>query len=155
MAVGLAYSPLNSAKLSCLSEVTLVCSLRDRDFWVGWIFSFIQWIHARMENDNLSQFSYKLTRICKKAGKSWRLSQAKNQIRTLFSKMRMIYKKKIFLEFLPFDPPTIYAKNLPSYFPSIFKSPLLKVSKFQKQIFLFSFEPKNEQNCFLISALRI
>ena len=26
---------------------------------------------------------------------------------------------------------------------------LLKVSKFQKQIFLFSFEPKNEQNVFL------
>ena len=30
---------------------------------------------------------------------------------------------------------------------------ILKVSKFQKQIFLFSFEPKNEQNYFLISAL--
>ena len=30
---------------------------------------------------------------------------------------------------------------------------LLKVSKFQKQIFLFSFEPKNERNYFLISAL--
>ena len=30
----------------------------------------------------------------------------------------------------------------------------LKVSKFQKQIFLFSFEPKNER-LFLISALRI
>ena len=29
----------------------------------------------------------------------------------------------------------------------------LKVSKFHKQIFLFSFEPKSEQNCFLISAL--
>ena len=31
----------------------------------------------------------------------------------------------------------------------------LMVSKFQKQIFLFSFKPKNEQNYFLISALRI
>ena len=29
----------------------------------------------------------------------------------------------------------------------------LKVSLFQKQIFLFSFEPKSEQNYFLISAL--
>ena len=29
----------------------------------------------------------------------------------------------------------------------------LKVSKFQKQIFLFSFPPKNEWNYFLISAL--
>ena len=29
----------------------------------------------------------------------------------------------------------------------------LKVSKFHKQIFLFSFEPKNERNYFLISAL--
>ena len=29
----------------------------------------------------------------------------------------------------------------------------LKVIKFWKQIFLFSFEPKNEGNCFLISAL--
>ena len=29
----------------------------------------------------------------------------------------------------------------------------VKVSKFQKQIFLFSFEPKKEQNYFLISAL--
>ena len=29
----------------------------------------------------------------------------------------------------------------------------LKVSKFQKQIFLFSFEPKNERSYFLISAL--
>ena len=26
---------------------------------------------------------------------------------------------------------------------------------FRKQIFLFTFEPKNERNCFLISALRI
>ena len=30
---------------------------------------------------------------------------------------------------------------------------LLKVSKFQKQISLFSFEPKNERNYFLMSAL--
>ena len=30
---------------------------------------------------------------------------------------------------------------------------LLKVSKFQNQIFLFSFESKNEQNYFLIFAL--
>ena len=29
----------------------------------------------------------------------------------------------------------------------------LKVSKFEKQILLFSFEPKNEQKSFLISAL--
>ena len=29
----------------------------------------------------------------------------------------------------------------------------LKVSKFQKQIFFFSFEPKNVQNYYLISAL--
>ena len=29
----------------------------------------------------------------------------------------------------------------------------LKVSKFQKQIFLFSFEPKTQRNYFLISAL--
>ena len=33
------------------------------------------------------------------------------------------------------------------------KNTFLKVSKFQKQIFLFSFEPKSERNCFLISAL--
>ena len=32
-------------------------------------------------------------------------------------------------------------------------SNLIKASKFQKQIFLFSFEPKNEQNYFLFSAL--
>ena len=31
----------------------------------------------------------------------------------------------------------------------ISKSSVLKVSKFQKQIFLFSFEPKTERNCFL------
>ena len=31
----------------------------------------------------------------------------------------------------------------------------VKVSKFQMQIFMFSFEPKTEQNYFLISALRI
>ena len=31
----------------------------------------------------------------------------------------------------------------------------VKVSKFQKQIFWFSFEPKNQGNCFLISTLRI
>ena len=30
---------------------------------------------------------------------------------------------------------------------------IIKVVKFQKQIFLFSFEPKNEQNYFLNSAL--
>ena len=30
---------------------------------------------------------------------------------------------------------------------------MLKVSKLQKQIFLFSFEPKNKRNCFLNSAL--
>ena len=30
---------------------------------------------------------------------------------------------------------------------------ILKVSKFQKQIFLFSVPPKNEQDYFLISAL--
>ena len=30
---------------------------------------------------------------------------------------------------------------------------ILNVSKFQKQIFLLSFEPKNEWNYFLISAL--
>ena len=30
---------------------------------------------------------------------------------------------------------------------------ILKVSKFQKQIFLFTFEPKNERNYFFISAL--
>ena len=29
----------------------------------------------------------------------------------------------------------------------------VNVSKFQKQIFLFSFEPKDERNYFLISAL--
>ena len=29
----------------------------------------------------------------------------------------------------------------------------IKVSSFRKQIILFSFEPKNERNCFLISAL--
>ena len=34
-------------------------------------------------------------------------------------------------------------------------SVLLKVSKFRKQIFLLSFEPKNERNYFLISALRM
>ena len=37
--------------------------------------------------------------------------------------------------------------------PPYSQSPKLKVSKFQKQIFLFSFEPKNEWNHFLISAL--
>ena len=35
------------------------------------------------------------------------------------------------------------------------KIPWIKVSKFQKQIFLFTFEPKTEWNYFLISALRI
>ena len=34
----------------------------------------------------------------------------------------------------------------------VFNGRFLKVSKFRKQIFLFSFEPKNEQ-IFLISAL--
>ena len=33
------------------------------------------------------------------------------------------------------------------------KLKILKVSKFQKQIFLFSFEPKTERNYFLNSAL--
>ena len=33
------------------------------------------------------------------------------------------------------------------------KHSTIKVSKFQKQIFLFSFEPKNEQNYFLNSSL--
>ena len=33
------------------------------------------------------------------------------------------------------------------------KMNILKVSKFQKQIFLFSFEPKNKRSYFLISAL--
>ena len=33
------------------------------------------------------------------------------------------------------------------------KAAMLKVSKFRKQIFLFSFEPKNERNYYLISAL--
>ena len=32
-------------------------------------------------------------------------------------------------------------------------SKLLKVSKFQKQIIMFSFEPKNERNYFVNSAL--
>ena len=31
----------------------------------------------------------------------------------------------------------------------------IKVSKFQKQIFLFLFEPKTKRNYFLISGLRI
>jgi hypothetical protein len=35
----------------------------------------------------------------------------------------------------------------------VWKVGFLKVSKFQKQILLFSFEPKNEQNYFLIFAL--
>ena len=39
-------------------------------------------------------------------------------------------------------------------FPFYCKNPFLyKVSKFQKQIFLFSFEPKTEWNYFLNSAL--
>ena len=33
------------------------------------------------------------------------------------------------------------------------KAAMLKVSKFRKQIFLFSFEPKKERNYYLISAL--
>ena len=37
--------------------------------------------------------------------------------------------------------------------PSLSAEMKLKVSTFQKQIFLFSFEPKNEQNYFLNSAL--
>ena len=37
--------------------------------------------------------------------------------------------------------------KVPTYFP------VLKVSKFQKQILLFSFQPKNERNYFLIFAL--
>ena len=36
---------------------------------------------------------------------------------------------------------------------SVSDGPELKVSKFQKRIFLFSFEPKNERNYFLTSAL--
>ena len=39
------------------------------------------------------------------------------------------------------------------YSKSCKKNKILKVSKFRKQILLFSFEPKNEQNYFLISAL--
>ena len=35
----------------------------------------------------------------------------------------------------------------------IYEKPFLKVSKFQKQTFLFAFEPKNERNYFLNSAL--
>ena len=44
------------------------------------------------------------------------------------------------------------------YYVTLFKYQYLcklMVSKFQKQIFLFSFEPKNERNYFLNSALRI
>ena len=47
-------------------------------------------------------------------------------------------------------------ENGPEFCPSKeAKSPItsLKVSKFQKQIFLCSFEPKTEQNYFLNSAL--
>ena len=40
-------------------------------------------------------------------------------------------------------------------FLNIRKCIKLKVSKFQRQIFMFSFEPKTEHNYFLISALRI
>ena len=42
--------------------------------------------------------------------------------------------------------------NLPEAYLQEFQA-AVKVSKFQKQIFLFSFEPKNERNCFFISAL--
>ena len=37
----------------------------------------------------------------------------------------------------------------------VFMYQVVKVCKFQKQIILFSFEPKTERNYFLISALRI
>ena len=40
-----------------------------------------------------------------------------------------------------------------SFFVKFVRFPILKVGKFQKQIFLFSFEPKNKRNYFLISAL--
>jgi hypothetical protein len=54
-----------------------------------------------------------------------------------------------------------YSNNLPltlrskqTYSLSEFRrKKILKVSKFQKQVFLFSFEPKNEQNYFLNFAL--
>ena len=36
---------------------------------------------------------------------------------------------------------------------SYLHGPMTKVSKFQKQIFLFSFEPKNERNILLNSTL--
>ena len=38
---------------------------------------------------------------------------------------------------------------------SYVQAELPKVSEFQKQIFLFLLEPKNEQNYFLISALGV
>ena len=57
----------------------------------------------------------------------------------------------------------VYTNNLCNFTNSVNISELLlhiwvgdaniKVSKFQKQIFLFSFKPKNEQNYFLKSAL--
>ena len=48
---------------------------------------------------------------------------------------------------------TITSKHMKILMKKYSKHKELKVSKFQKQIFLFSFEPKNEQNCFLNSAL--
>ena len=45
------------------------------------------------------------------------------------------------------------AKNVSDYFH--FSTFLLKVSKFQKQVFLFSFEQKKVQNYFFIPVLRI
>ena len=41
----------------------------------------------------------------------------------------------------------------PTDFQTFLRPCFIKVSKFQKQIFLFSFEPKTERNYFLNSAL--
>ena len=49
----------------------------------------------------------------------------------------------------------IASKPKVSQLPPLMYHPDLKVSKFQKQIVLFSFEPKTERNHFLVSALRI
>ena len=47
----------------------------------------------------------------------------------------------------------LYKQAVYNIMPSVLElelAELIKVSKFQKQIFLLSFEPKNEQNYFLI-----
>ena len=73
--------------------------------------------------------------------------------------MEEFEKKRYILDHFPrsfLDQKLLIRPSCPQILPGIDKIMAnLKVSKFQKQIFLFSFEPKTKQNYLLISALRI